>query len=408
MSWRDDLSRVTLADGRRLIGASFRGVPFLVDESYRGGGRRTVLHEFPGRDDPYIEDQGRRARSFSLDGYVVGDDYVAARDALLAALEDESGSGELVHPYFGALRAICTDLTVRESRQDGRIAYFQLGFTEVPVAAVAPVDSPDQSAQVRAAATDAADATAVEFLADYDVDGQPSFALESLAAELSAIGAALDEALAPVGLATQEAAALAAETELLGLEAASLVREPTDMLAALYDALGALGEAVATAPREILVALLDVAALVGSVLPAPGATATRIQERANQSALNAVLRRVLAIEAARLIVDVEYNTADDAQADAALVAASLEDEAAIAGNDAYPALVELRTRVLRAVPGDAILARVETVDRATAVPSILLSYQLYGSQDREADIVARNDAIHPGFLAGSLQVVSSG
>jgi prophage DNA circulation protein len=40
--------------------ASWRGVPFAVEvDTYRGG-RRIALHEYPYRDDPWLEDTGRR------------------------------------------------------------------------------------------------------------------------------------------------------------------------------------------------------------------------------------------------------------------------------------------------------------------------------------------------------------
>ena len=49
----------------RLRAASFRGVPFGVTADESEGGRRTVTHEFPQRETPYVEDLGgapRRAR----------------------------------------------------------------------------------------------------------------------------------------------------------------------------------------------------------------------------------------------------------------------------------------------------------------------------------------------------------
>src|SRR5262245_27796266 len=118
MTWREDLRRIAI-DGRELVGASFRGAPFLVESSERSGGRRVVVHEFPLRDEPFVEDLGKRGSVFRVDGYVIGDDYLTQRDALLAALEDESGPGELVHPYHGVRRAVCVNLGVRETRSDG-------------------------------------------------------------------------------------------------------------------------------------------------------------------------------------------------------------------------------------------------------------------------------------------------
>jgi prophage DNA circulation protein len=116
------------------------------------------------------------------------------------------------------------------------------------------------------------------------------------------------------------------------------------------------------------------------------------------------LRRALVIEAARLAPLVAYESLDDAQLDADRIATLLQAQEASAG-DSYPALVNLRARVRRAVPGDAVLARLVTIERSDT-PSLLLSYQLYGTVDRESEIIARNRASHPGALSGALRVLS--
>lgn len=137
-------------------------------------------------------------------------------------------------------------------------------------------------------------------------------------------------------------------------------------------------------------------------------TATRIREAANLDALGGALRRVAAIEAARLSPTVPYVSIEDATAARDLVTSRLDEQALGAGDTAYPALVTLRSDVARAVPGDAALARVVTVTRRTAIPSLLLTYQLYGSVDLEADVLARNGVSHPGVLVGDLKVLSNG
>ena len=84
MAWRENL-----------VPAAFRGVPFFVERHQsQAAGRRVQVHEYPGRDLPWPEDLGRRTREFEIDGYVVGDDYFAARDALLDAC-DRPGPGGL-------------------------------------------------------------------------------------------------------------------------------------------------------------------------------------------------------------------------------------------------------------------------------------------------------------------------
>ena len=71
----------------QLLPASFRGVRFLVRQHALATGRRLAVHEFPLRDEAFVEDLGRAPRTFSIAGYVLGDDYFAQRDALIDACE---------------------------------------------------------------------------------------------------------------------------------------------------------------------------------------------------------------------------------------------------------------------------------------------------------------------------------
>lgn len=406
MTWREDLRRVSVG-GRRLVGASFRGATFFVDAAERSGGRRAVVHEFPLRDDPFVEDLGRRARAFRVDGYVIGDDYLAQRDTLLSALEDTAGPGELVHPYHGVRRAVCISVAVRETRSDGGMATFAIEFAEAPAQSLAPSEVVDAAEQVSAGADAAVAATEAELAEQYDPSGLPAFALASASTALVRASQDLATRLAPVISATQELAELTGRVALLTAQASSLVRQPAAILGAFREAITGLVDTAVAAPGAVMDALhatylADLGALVDAT------TATRARERANQIALFGALRRVLAIEAARLAPVVSYASIDDALAARDLVAAQLEEQAAAAADTAYPALVDLRSQVLRAVPGGTAFARVVAVTRRAPLPSLLLAYQLYGSVELEADIVARNRIRHPGFVVGDLKALSDG
>lgn len=406
MTWREDLRRVTI-NGREFIGASFRGVAFFVESAEGGGGRRAVVHEFPLRDDPFVEDLGRKARVFHLDGYVIGDDYLAQRDALLSALEDVGGPGELVHPHHGVMRAICLDVKHRESTKDGGMALFAIDFAETPLQAPVPTEVVDGAEQVDVSADAAIDASEAEFIEQYDTGGLPAFAFEAPEAALLGAVEGLGAALAPVVSATQELAEMTGRVALITAQASSLVRQPDAVLDAFRATITALVETMAAAPGEVMRALFDTyAADLGT--PVVATTATQERALANQSAMIGALRRVIAIEAARLAPLVPYVTIEEATEARDEVAAMLEEQAGVAGDTAYPALVDLRSKVLRAVPGDSALARVVTVTRNEPIPSLVLAYQLYGSVDLEADVIARNRIAHPGFIAGDLKVLSDG
>ena len=113
-----------------LVDASFRGVGFQVDEHDSPiAGRRVAVHEYPGRDEPFIEDLGRTTKTYSIEAFMVGDDYATARDRLIEAC-DMPGPGELVHPYLGSLQVACTGCSLTERTREGRMARFSLSFTE--------------------------------------------------------------------------------------------------------------------------------------------------------------------------------------------------------------------------------------------------------------------------------------
>ena len=299
MTWRDDLRRVKLADGRELIGASFRGVPFFVESAEISGGRRAVVHEFPFRDDPYVEDLGRKAHSFRIDGYVIGDDYLAQRDALQAALENVAGPGELVHPYDGVKRAICVGLSIRTTRADGGMATFAIDFAETPLQAPVPTEVVDGAEQVGGAADVVITAADAELQERYSAAGLPAFALASAERALTLSAAALEATLAPVVASTQELAALTGRVALLTAQVSSLVRAPASIIGSFLEVITGLADTAEAAPgavRDALVAAYDVD--LGE--PVAATTATRERELASQVALTGALRQVMAAEAARL------------------------------------------------------------------------------------------------------------
>lgn len=123
--------------------ASWRGVTFHVETGGRSSGRRTVVHEYPKRNDPYAEDMGRQARRFLISGYLIyrprsvtdGNpllyDYVSQRNKLYNALEEDD-IGKLVHPVFapGGIDAMCERYTMTESRDRGGFTQFEMAFVE--------------------------------------------------------------------------------------------------------------------------------------------------------------------------------------------------------------------------------------------------------------------------------------
>lgn len=410
MTWRAELRKVTLTIlGRKveLIGASFRGVPFLVETVERSGGRRVVVHEFPLRDAPFLEDLGRKALGYRVEGYVIGPDYLTQKATLQDALDGVEGPGELVLPHYPTIRAICTVNGTRETKQDGGIATFSLEFSETPLQAPVPTIVVDSAAQVSTAADAAVTAAQADLEEKFSASNLPPFALASAQTALTNASNALADTLGPVIEDTQELAAFTGQIALMVSEAAALVRAPADVFTAFRNAIVGLVSTIEAAPFRVLGALIDAYSIDLGTL-AGATTATRQRELDNQVALIAALRRVVAIEAARIAPTVPYTSIDDATAARDSVADMLDEQAEGAGDTAYTGLVDLAAAVRRHIPGGNAFASIVTVERKTTIPSLLLAYQLYGSVDLEPDVVARNGIRHPGFCAGTFRVLSNG
>jgi prophage DNA circulation protein len=108
--------------------ASFRGVGFYIDASGGMGGRRLAEHEFPLRETGSLEDLGKRLNRYKFKAWVVGDDYMPQRDALLSACQDYSTAAVLVHPYLGEITCRSGALTWTESKDRGGYCEFDLLF----------------------------------------------------------------------------------------------------------------------------------------------------------------------------------------------------------------------------------------------------------------------------------------
>jgi prophage DNA circulation protein len=389
VSWRDTLRPAT-----------FRGVGFKVGNSEMMGGRRTVSHEYPLRDEPFVEDMGRRARRYPVEGWIVGPDYHTARDALISALE-KYGAGTLVHPYLGNKLVLVSGFRVRESAEEGGMCRFAIDFEETGPLTY-PVEASDDGTVVGDSADLAATATEAEFTGLYSVDNEPQFGLDSLVTAIQDATDWINDALAPVTSATQDLASLNRLLDNMYLDADGLIREPFVVFSRFKTALGSLFTLPAT-PLLSLKHLLKTYGFTGA--SSHETTATRRREAANQRALYRMINRLSIIEAARIAPRVQYESYEQAKLYRDEIADNLDTEADDAGDELYSALAQLRADLVAAVPGvDSDLPRLAAYTPLVSRPSLAIAYELFGDVKSEADIIARNRVRHPGFVLGGREL----
>ncbi len=118
MTWRDNLRP-----------AAIGGVPVHVDSRSEKSGRRIALHEYPKRDTPFPEDMGKDTRKWSLDVYLVGDDYMGRRDRLMRVCE-RNGAFTYTDFWNRSHRVVCESIDLKETQRDGRYCAFSIALIE--------------------------------------------------------------------------------------------------------------------------------------------------------------------------------------------------------------------------------------------------------------------------------------
>lgn len=373
--------------------AKFRGVDFFVERTDTAGGRRLERHEFPKRDEPFVEDMGRRARAFSVDAYVLGDDYFDRRDALIEAAEKE-GSGLLVHPYFGTLRVLCQTYRVSESNRDGRMCRISLAFEEAGSLAF-PGTVVDTPAALNTKKISGLKSVFDNFLDVYSTVRQQYAKVQNAVATVEAgfnlIETAKRIAASDSGFTRQVAG-------LVG-RAAELVNNPTSLITELQSLLTFgtfpdIGDIRATNTNS-LEQFAEQRTLFDFEPDDPGS------EDDPADVFAASLRWSAVVTSGGLIGTIVFDTYESAveARDVVLDQVDTIIESGIAVDDLRVSLRELRAAVVADVRiRSATLPRLTEMTLPNTLPAVVLSNQLYGNIERERDLVDRNSVDHPGFM----------
>lgn len=393
MSWRDQLRD-----------ASFRGVAFHVQSHDASFGRRTVTHEYPLKDKPYIEDLGRRARSLNVEAIIIGADYMTGRDALIAACE-KAGAGTLVHPYFGEMQVTITDaIRISESFDKGGMCTISFSFVEAGEFTY-PAQTADTQTKVAKQADVVSAAGSANFASQFNVDNTPAFVRNSASSSLT-------DALTQISSAGRfpfsDAIAQSDFNALLGGSLSGiqgLLNAPTTLAQTVFNAVSGLRQLAPNA-RDAFAALASLFGFGNNHTAVIGTTPVRVSQANNEAALVELVQTAAVINAAVAITEVEFSNATEAQIIRDQVLAALESITLLTRSDAlYSAAHDLRAIVVRDVQlRSADLAKQIDYSLRTTLPACVLSYQLYADTNREAEILALNRIVHPGFVPGNLPI----
>jgi prophage DNA circulation protein len=395
--------------------ASFNGVPFFVDRSRRSGGRRKVSHQIPFSEDPnFVEDEGLESPTFDVEGFVVGDEYISKRDALLTELE-RKGPGTLVHPFYGTQTVQVGPVTVEESKDELGCARFTISFEKTLPLPVNPTSAASGPAAVLASAAGARSAALAAF---NKANAVVSAVTAPVQGALTALSSTLNTLSATVSLPSQAAASLTSQIVALKNNALGLASAPADLAASVLGVVdtlvGAFDPAQSGSPFAFFLTLFN------RFDPGPrpaGTTPQNVIAQTNFDATVLLIQRAAVIAAAEEAVAQPFDNADAAIAARDQLLGAIDALNDSASDDTFPFFSQLASDLVKALPGDG-LPRLLAYTPPGTVPSLVLAAKIYTAhpstfetfEAAETDIVVRNRVPHPGFVRGGqpLTVLSNG
>lgn len=397
-----------VAEHDKIPGASLDGLPFFVDGDDAGFGRRTQLHEYPQRDEPFVEDLGRATREYSLAAFVIGEDFAAQRDKLIAIIE-KPGARQLVHPYYGQMVVTIKELVrISHRRENGGMCEISFNFVEA-----GKLSFPQAKDRTQSMATRAADALSTSSLTDFtskfSVDGFADFvsadALTSLSSVIDTAQTAMKYAKNPGALID-----LAFDAVDLG-DAGNVGSQLQGMFASASDlfesamSLGSIGQASYYGSHAS--AVLDLFNLLPSHDSSVGATPSRKKLIENSNAVNAIVRRQCLVQAAGVAALMPAVVQEDVLDIRNRLGAAVDIELLTAPDELIAPLLDLRSNTYRDLTDRSRdSARLEVVKPSLPVSAAVLAYDLYDDATRGDEIVTRNGVPHPAFISDPVTVLS--
>lgn len=393
MAWKDNLRP-----------ASFKGISFFVEDHEAEVGRRLVVNEYPYRDTPYTEDMGRLARRYSVTAYVIGDDYMSARDSIMDAVE-AGGAGVLIHPYLGTKNVIAETARVRESKSEGRFAIVTFSFVEAG-ARLFPDASPVPDALVALRADELISAARSAFVDGMTVTGVSEWVRNSYAGTLGDVADIFDVIRSNGGInknttvaLINQAATWVADVADLSSPSITLIR---DLAGAADRIISAMGGVFDLSPSPDVSALnLQRFSSFTAARNGANTAAARIADQ-NAAISETFVRTVAVAEETKAAVEQNFKSYEEATAARQSILGRLDTLAGETTDDGiYNAFRSLRAEVATAIPGDEnSLPRLSSVALKQSVPSLVMAYDLYESVDDEQEILDRNKIRHPAFVPG--------
>lgn len=375
----------------RMATASFRGFKFLTDSHDAKGGKRLVVHEYPGSDEVLVEDLGSATWDHRLSAYFIGEDYDKERNGFLELLAT-AGADWLLHPWLGYLWVRPRSWSLHEGNDKGGFCSVSIEF--VPGGAqpfTLQVDKVDQAIdRTRKLADAAVDNFALEPMS---ADGMTAF-LAAVHAKLEVLRQVISLATLPLTMANQVRGLIAGVKG----DMAALMALPSAYAAALRGLTNDLGAGhadISDTDRPRLIARMVSAVTAGSAVTVSGVAGADGAVRRNLRR-ESDLRSQLLVTAAAQIALADYRAEADRDAALAGTLAALDALLPSLPDAVFQAALAARAALIEALLAQD-LKPASVRDVTGPIPAVVLAHRLGVD---ESMFLARNKVRHPLFVAG--------
>lgn len=391
---------------------SYKGAAFWVETDTEGGARRIVIHEFPMRDTPYLEDLGERYRDYTVTAYVASDRADTEAAALMATCA-QRGPGVMVLPTIGPVLVRCLEFSRTHERDRlGFIAHELRFVREGASGALASVASLVNMIFIQAEA--AASVVAEAFAAAAFIKSVPDYVSEALQF-------GTENALATMEVIrtsyVNDPAVSSAQRDAIQLAYAALPEIMTneDQVAlqtvgkSVVDISMALVESMdpATALSVMAEILIDTPVVVN--VSAPVTSIWHNEVRANAQSASTLLRIAALTAYCEAIAKIKLTDRQSAITLRANVSTYFDQQLEALPSEAYDlffAMTRMRDATVEYLSRSIIdLAPVVRVTANLGLPSLYWAWRLYKDPTRSTELAERNRVPHPSFMPPTFEAL---
>lgn len=442
------------SNGSSISAASYGGIPFAVRSTRTAAGRKYAIHDYPFREDGWLEDTGKKLSRLNINGFLVEDSLIYGggsvidqRNRLLHVCA--GGSHTLVHPTIGTLPdMVCLDLSFEEDLSSTQIGvtftFMRAGTRAYPKTTVTTAAASVNNASltgfaallnfVKTTATAIQAGAAIVQQAVSTAVGWYQFAVTAVNDVKNIIGsvstlfgnfgrlfgganngfAGANVQALPTVTADNLLSSAAANRSLVmaaGVALQSAASNPSDSVdlgTAVQGLISALAGA-ATDPADAVRMISSLAQFQPAPVTTPGQIGASMLTM--QVAISALFRRYSLAQLAVTLTTYQPSSQEDASTVLATSTALFDSEITIAGDagddESYLALRALRQSMIADLTARAAdLSIIETFAFQSTLPSLALAQRIYRDPTQEPALVQQVSPRHPAFMPTSFQALA--